>query len=215
MKGRNGTMTLQEILKSQGLSDEQIEKVTGEMKQNKIFLSDEENLGIRYKKLKDDHDALEKQHGEATTLIEELKKGSKGNEQLQSKITAYETQVAELQKELEQTKVESAIKVALLSAKATDVDYLTFKLKEKGEIKLDDQGNIKGINDMLAGLKTQFPTQFETATQKKIDEHKLPDGDDTKKISQEEFNKMGYQDRLKVYNESPELYAELSGTKTN
>jgi hypothetical protein len=80
---------------------------------------------------------------------------------------------------------------------------------------LDDQGNIKGINDMLAGLKTQFPTQFETATQKKIDEHKLPDGDDTKKISQEEFNKMGYQDRLKVYNESPELYAELSGTKTN
>lgn len=208
-------MTLQEILKSQGLSDEQIEKVTGEMKQNKIFLADEENLGIRYKKLKDDHDTLTKQHGEATTLIEELKKGSKGNEQLQSKITAYETQVAELQAELEKTKVESAIKVALLSAKAVDVDYLTFKLKEKGEIKLDDQGNIKGIDDMLAGLKTQFPTQFESASQKKIDEHKLPDGDDIKKISQEEFNKMGYQDRLKIYNENPDLYNELSGNKTN
>lgn len=208
-------MTLQEILKSQALSDEQIEKVTGEMKQNKIFLADEENLGIRYKKLKDDHDTLTKQHGEATTLIEELKKGSKGNEQLQSKITAYETQVSELQSELEQTKVESAIKVALLSAKAKDVDYLTFKLKEKGEIKLDDQGNIKGIDDMLAGLKTQFPTQFESDSQKKIDEHKLPDADDTKKISQEEFNKMGYQDRLKIYNDNPELYAELSGNKTN
>ena len=208
-------MTLQEILKSQGLTDEQIEKVTGEMKQNKIFLADEENLGIRYKKLKDDHDTLTKQHGEATTLIEELKKGSKGNEQLQSKITAYETQVAELQAELEKTKVESAIKVALLSAKAVDVDYLTFKLKEKGEIKLDDQGNIKGIDDMLAGLKTQFPTQFESASQKKIDEHKLPDGDDTKKISQEDFNKMGYQDRLKIYNENPDLYNELSGNKSN
>ena len=208
-------MTLQEILKSQGLSDEQIEKVTGEMKQNKIFLADEENLGIRYKKLKDDHDALTKQHGEATTLIEELKKGNKGNEQLQSKITAYETQVAGLQSELEKTKVESAIKVALLSAKALDVDYLTFKLKEKGEMKLDDQGNIKGIDDMIAGLKTQFPTQFETASQKKIEEHKLPNGDDNKKISQEDFNKMGYQDRLKVYNENPELYNELSGHKTN
>ena len=208
-------MTLQEILKSQGLSDEQIEKVTGEMKQNKIFLADEENLGIRYKKLQDDHDALTKQHGEATTLIEELKKGNKGNEQLQSKITAYETQVADLQAELEKTKVESAIKVALLSAKALDVDYLTFKLKEKGEMKLDDQGNIKGIDDMIAGLKTQFPTQFETASQKKIEEHKLPNGDDTKKISQEDFNKMGYQDRLKVYNENPELYNELSGHKTN
>ena len=30
-------MTLQEILKSQGLNDEQIQKVLGEMKQNKIL----------------------------------------------------------------------------------------------------------------------------------------------------------------------------------
>lgn len=206
-------MTLQEILKSQGLSDEQIEKVTGEMKQNKIYLADEENLGIRYKKLKDDHDSLTTQHGEATKLIEELKKGSKGNEQLQSKITAYESQVADLEAQLEQTKTESAIKVALLGAKAIDVDYLTFKLKEKGEIKLDDQGNIKGIDDMLAGLKTQYPNQFETATQKKIDEHKLPNPDDETKVSKEEFDKMGYQERLNLYNENPDLYKELSGTK--
>lgn len=205
-------MTLQEILKSQGLSDEQIEKVTGEMKQNKIFLADEENLGIRYRKLKDDHDAVTKQYGEATSLIAELKKGSKGNEQLQSKITAYETQVAELQTELKQTKTENAIKVALLSAKAKDVDYLTFKLKEKGELVLNDDGSIKGIDDMLAGLKTKFPAQFDSDAQKKIDEHKLPDGDNTKKVSQEEFNKMGYQDRLKIFHENPELYNELSGT---
>lgn len=208
-------MTLQEILKSQGLNDEQIEKVTGEMKQNKIFISGEENLDIRYGKLKTDHDSLQKQYGEATTLIEELKKGSKGNEDLQKKITAYEQQVTTLQDELKQTKIESAIKVALLSAKAKDVDYLTFKLKEKGELVLDDQGNIKGLDDMLAGLKTQFPTQFETDSQKKIDEKKLPEGDDSKKVSQEEFTKMGYQDRLKLFNENPDLYHELSGNKTN
>ena len=208
-------MTLQEILKSQGLTDEQIEKVTGEMKQNKIFISGEENLDIRYGKLKTDHDSLQKQYAEASTLIEELKKGSKGNEDLQKKITAYEQQVTALQDELKQTKVESAIKVALLSAKAKDVDYLTFKLKEKGELVLDDQGNIKGLDDMLAGLKTQFPTQFETDFQKKIDEKKLPEGDDSKKVSQEEFNKMGYQDRLKLFNENPDLYQELSGNKEN
>lgn len=208
-------MTLQEILKSQGLSDEQIEKVTGEMKQNKIFLSGEENLDIRYGKLKTDHDSLQKQYGEATTLIEELKKGSKGNEDLQKKITAYEQQVTTLQDELKQTKIESAVKVALLSAKAKDVDYLTFKLKEKGELVLDDNGNVKGIDDMLAGLKTQFPTQFETDAQKKIDEHKLPEGDDSKKVTQDEFNKMGYQDRLKLFNDNPELYQELSGHKNN
>lgn len=119
----------------------------------------------------------------ANGLIAELKKGTKGNEELQGKITTYETQVADLQAELQETKIKSAIKVALLSEKAVDVDYLTFKLneklKEKGEkLELDENENIKGWEDKLSGLKTQFPTMFESASggQKKIEENKLPEG---------------------------------------
>ena len=67
----------------------------------------------------------------ANTLIEQLKKNTKGDEALQGKITAYETQVQGLQEELAKTKVDAAFKVALLSEKAVDVDYLTFKLNEK------------------------------------------------------------------------------------
>ena len=48
-------MNLIEILKSQGLSDEQINTIKGEMKQNKIYTAGEENLDIRYGKLKNDH----------------------------------------------------------------------------------------------------------------------------------------------------------------
>lgn len=105
----------------------------------------------------------------ANNLIADLKKGTKGNEELQGKITGYETQVADLQKQLQETKVKSAIKVALLSEKAVDVDYLTFKLneklKEKGEtLELDENDNIKGWADKLSGLKTQFPTMFESSS---------------------------------------------------
>jgi len=105
----------------------------------------------------------------ANNLIADLKKGTKGNEELQGKITGYETQVADLQKQLQETKVKSAIKVALLSEKAVDVDYLTFKLneklKEKGEtLELDENDNIKGWADKLSGLKTQFPTMFESGS---------------------------------------------------
>ena len=67
-------MTLQEILKAKGLDDKAIEGIIGEMKQNKIFTSAEENLDIRYGKLKTDFDALTKQHGESTALIEQMKK---------------------------------------------------------------------------------------------------------------------------------------------
>lgn len=105
----------------------------------------------------------------ANDLIAQLKKDTKGNEDLQGKITQYEQQNAQLQAELQETKLKSAIKVALMSEKAIDVDYLTFKLneklKEKGEtLELDENDNIKGWSDKLSGLKTQFPTMFESGS---------------------------------------------------
>ena len=169
-------MTLQEILKAKGMSDEDIESTIGEMKQNKIFTTSHENMDVRYPKLKADHENLTTQHGESTKLIEQLKSGTKDNEVLQGKITAHEATIAKLQEQLKQTQLEAAVKVALIGAKATDVEYMTFRLKEKGDLELDDQGQIKGIDDKLAGLKTQFPAFFETAgTQKQIEVHKLPD----------------------------------------
>lgn len=118
----------------------------------------------------------------ANNLIAELKKGTKGNEELQGKITGYETQVTELQKQLLETKIKGALKVALLSEKALDIDYLTYKVNEKlrGEgrtLELDENENIKGWDDLLSGLKTQFPTQFEAAKGGKVDPQPLPTGE--------------------------------------
>ena len=204
-------MTLAEILKAKGIDDETIKGVQEEMKSNKIFTASEENLDVRYGKLKTDHDGKLAELTEAQNLIAELKKSNKGNEGLQQQIADYEGQVAKLQAELEQTKLDAAIKVELLSSKALDVDYLTFKLKGKGELALDENGKIKGWDDKIAALKTQFPTQFEGSGKKNILENKLPDdGDKGDSITKETFAKMGYQDRLKLFNDNPEAYAELT-----
>lgn len=121
----------------------------------------------------------------ANGLIAELKKGTKGNEELQGKITNYETQIADLTQQLQESKVNSAIKVALLAEKAVDVDYLTFKLKEKlneknEKLELDENDNIKGWKDRLDGLKTQFPTMFSAGKggKKVYEDGTLPKGDD-------------------------------------
>lgn len=169
-------MTLQEILKSKGLDDKAVEDVIGEMKQNKIFTSAEENIDIRYGKLKTDYETLTKQHGESTALIEQMKKDNAGNADLQSKITDYEGKVQQLQTELTKTKTDAALKLALVEAKVTDVDYLAFKIREKGEVQLDDNGKIKGIDDTIAALKTQYPQHFQSEGKKKIEENKLPEG---------------------------------------
>lgn len=187
-------MTLEEILKSQGLTDEQIKTITGEMKQNKIFTSSEENIDIRYGKLKQDFENLTTQHGESTKLIEQLKAGTKNSEELQGQITAYEgkmatikteydQKVADLEAKLAAEQLNNAINLALRDAKCTDPDYLAFKLREKykDELVLGEDGKIKGMDDKLAGLKTQFPGQFENSQQqRKVDPQPLPDGDHRK-----------------------------------
>ena len=111
------------------------------------------------------HDALQALLDGKTTeldtangLIAELKKGTKGNDELQGKVTAYETQVEQLQEQLKQTQVDAELKVAMLSAgaKADDIVIIsTFKLNSKGKkLEIGEDGHIKGVDEMIAGLKT-------------------------------------------------------------
>lgn len=119
--------------------------------------------------------AFESKLAEANKLIEEMKKSSKDNENLNSKIAEYEAQLKEKDKELAREHLENAIKIGLMNAKATDIDYLSYKLKTSdNELKLDDSGQVKGWDDMLASLKKQYPNQFENAEVRKIDVNKLP-----------------------------------------
>ena len=158
----------------------------------------------------------------ANKLIADLQKATKGNEEMQGKFTDYQNQVAQLQAQLLETKTKAAVKVALLSEKAMDIDYLTYKINEKlkGEgkaLELDENENIKGWDDLLSGLKTQFPTQFEKAGNNvHVDALPLPTSDNNSSgVTKEEFAKMGYQSRLKLKQEQPEVYAEMTGKTTN
>lgn len=186
-------MTFEELLKSQGYTDEQIKAIAAGMKENKIYTASEENLDVRYGKLKTDYENLTTQHGESTKLIEQLKAGTKNSEELQGQINAYEgkmkdleteydKKVADLEAKLQSEQLNNAINLALRDANATDADYLAYKLKEKykDELALGEDGKIKGMDDKIAGLKTQFPSQFENQQQRKIEPQPLPEGNKRK-----------------------------------
>ena len=151
----------------------------------------------------------------ANKLIEELKKSAGKDEETQQKITAYETEIADLKKENAELKTENALKFALVAAGAVDVDYLVFKAKEKGEIKLGDDGKIKGEDDLITGLKTQHPDMFEASNgnqqnNRKIFENNLPNGDNDKTVTKEQFLKMGFNERMKLKEENPDLFKQLN-----
>lgn len=158
---------------------------------------------------------LEKANG----LIEELKKSTGKDEDTQKKIADYETEIAKLKKENENLKVENELKFALVSAGAVDVDYLVFKVKEKGEMKLGDDGKIKGGDDLISELKTQHPAMFEASGSsqnlqnngsRRILENNLPGGDKDRTVTREQFLQMGYGERLKLKQENAELFKQLN-----
>ena len=65
---------------------------------------------------------------------------------------------------------------------------------------------------MLEDLKVRCPSEF-GKTEKKIEEKKLEKSDDKNGgISSEQFSKMNYHERAKLFKENPEQYAELNKT---
>lgn len=159
---------------------------------------------------------------EANKLIDQLKKSTSADEKAQEKITAYETQVGQLQSQLKQTQQESAVRMALLSdgANPDDIDYLMFSLEKNAKAKgitleLDDTGAVKNWKDLSTELKTQHPGQYKSADggEKKIIENKLQTGTDPDKLTRKDIFKMSNKERTKLYEENPDAYNAAMGRK--
>ena len=165
-------------LKELGLEDEVIEKIMAENGK------DIETHKGNSDKLTSDLEVKTKEHSEALALIEQLKGENAGNEKLQSSIKDYEAKLAQLTAENEQLKIDKAVEVALLEnkAKASDIDYLMFKLKQDHkDIALDENGKVKGIDDIVSGLRTSYANNFESASKRVIEPNKLPQGENVEK----------------------------------
>ena len=218
-------MKLEELLKEQPEAlkaiNDALEKVNAgqEDKLKHVRFADLSDGGYvskdKYSSLETDLTGKTTELEKANKLIEELKKSAGKDEATQQKIATYETEIADLKKENADLKTENALKFALVAAGAVDVDYLVFKAKEKGEIKLTEDGKIKGEDDLITGLKTQHPAMFQAPNNnqqnnRKILENNLPNGDNDKTVTKEQFLKMGFNERMKLKEENPDLFKQLN-----
>lgn len=215
-------MNIIEILKQIfNATEEQTTAFSTAMKENGIFTTAHENMDVRYPKMKTDYEGAVQERDAANATIAELKKAAKGQADMQAIITNHEGTIQKLTEQLAQERLNAAIKVGLLSAKAADVDYLTFKLNEKlkadGEtLTLDENGNIKGWNEKVDGLKTQFPNMFEA-----VNDGSNPDGFEVvplplrkgsggnDAITAETFRGMNFEQRLALKQKNEALYNTL------
>ncbi|WP_190288338.1 phage scaffolding protein [Lactococcus protaetiae] len=100
------------------------------------------------------------QLNEAKTTLESLQKQNKDNESLQNEVNDWKSKY-------EVSVKDNAINTALLAAGAKDLDYAKFKL---GEVKLDKDGNVKGLDHLVKDLKEKIPDYFQVETPKDPDD---------------------------------------------
>ena len=176
------------------------------------------NLGGGEYVSKAKHDALqalfdgkEQELTAANGLIEGFKKSQKDNEAVQGQITAYQDQVKQLQAQLVQTQIDSGLKIAFMEAGGTDIDFLIWKAKQGNDgkpLELGEDGKIKGIDDLISGLKTSAPNHFKKAGGVKVEENPLPNAR-TGGMTRAEFMRKSYAERAAYANENPEAYKEI------
>lgn len=199
-------MTLQELLKNQGLSDEQIASVTKAMTENKIYTTALENADERYAKLKGQKEDAEKQLETANTTITDLKKSGGDAEKLKSKIGEYETEIGKLQAESAINVKTFALKEQLSKAGVNDPDYLIYKHGGVEKFNYDSEGKPIGVEDSIKPYK-----EDKTLTHLfKVDKPPYnPAGGDG--VPEENPWKTGNLTMMsKIYNENPELARKLA-----
>lgn len=201
-------MTINELLQQTfSATEEQVSAFLEAMKNNKIFTTSEENMDIRFGKMKTQRDSVTEQLTKANATIEELQKANAGNDQLQQTVTAYQAENEKLKAQLNEAMIESEAKVSLLAEGVRDIDYAMFKLKTTGQLEMGEDGKVKDLAGKIDVLKTQIPDQFTGSGKKTYQENKLPEhNDEGEGITKESLLKKPYAERMRIYTENPEAY---------
>lgn len=129
------------------------------------------------------------------------------------KTSEYERGKAEGSKEIEVFKKQNALDKALQGYKAKDTSILS-KMLDMEKVKFNDKFEIvEGLEEQINPLKESHDYLFESDKPLPTFTGDIKSPANNNQITKEVFNKMGYQDRLKLYNENKNLYDQLTDKK--
>lgn len=124
------------------------------------------------------------------------------------KKSEYERGKTEGSKEIEDFKKQNALDKALLNYKAKDASILS-KMLDMQKVKYNDKFEIvEGLEEQINSIKESHDYLFDNDKPLPTFTGDIKQPGKTQ-ITKEIFNKMGYQDRVKLYNENKELYDQL------
>lgn len=148
---------------------------------------------------------------ERDNQIAELKKSENVNDDLRKQIELLQTENAKSIEALKQSKIDSAIALALKDAGAKNIKaVLPFITANE----LNDDGTVKGLDEQIKALKESEESNFlfKSEVVKTVGVSPVVGATTANKgtISKDEFNRMSYKERVELYNNDRETYNELS-----
>lgn len=152
---------------------------------------------------KAEYNNVSKQLKEANDTIKDLKKNNAENEELQKKIKEHEDTIKTLQTNAANDRKEFDLKNKLKDLGVTDVDYLIYKNGGIDKFNYDKEGNVIGLEDTIKPYKESISHIFTPKIEGRDPFNKTTSN---KGMTKEEFNSLGYKERVELYNNNKELY---------
>lgn len=199
-----------ELLTKAGIPAEQAQTVVDEFPE---LIKDRYVPVARINELSEEIKSLKGQITDRDKQLKQLKDSAGDNEALKAQIEKLQednkTTKADYEGKMQELKFNSALDNALLKAHALDADLVKVKLN-KDEIKLKEDGTLEGFEKQLGAVKKDYGYLFDNPV--KIDGAKPGEGTrETKAVTKEQFDRMGYTERLNLFNTDKELFNQLSG----
>lgn len=167
-----------------------------------------ETLRAELERLKAENGKLKSAQSNASADASKYKKA------LQERMTAQEREAAETKELIEQLKAKNAAleRSQLLAEQETmyvglGFDSATAKRAAAAFYDRDSNSLAESIRDFITAHDKALAADAVRNTPRPG----VSAGEPAAKVTKEQFEKMGYSDRVKLYNEDPELYNNLSG----
>ncbi|GMM13629.1 phage scaffolding protein [Lactobacillus amylovorus subsp. animalium] len=148
-------------LKDLGLDEDQIKAVMG------LNGEDINNAKSGNDAIVEENNALKAQIAERDKDLKNLRKNAKDNEELSNSYkeleAKYKSDTADLTNKLNQTRLTSAVDRALSASKVRDTKAIKGFL-DMDKVKLDDQGNLSGLDEQIKEIRQTAPYIFDEGT---------------------------------------------------
>ncbi|MGZ9532544.1 phage scaffolding protein [Staphylococcus epidermidis] len=195
-----------EFLRGLGVEEDAIQKII-----------DEHHDGLQsYKEKADKVDSLKEQLNTANEeianrdkQIKDLQAKAGDNEELNNQLQEYKDTNANYEQKIKDVQLNKAIEVALAKENAIKPEQV-IKLIDTDKLEVDDNGNVKGLDDYMGNFKEENSHLFEQPkpTGNSPVDGSNPTGNDG--ITQEQFNKMTYSQKVELKNSNPDKFYQLT-----